>query len=68
MQRPRTMKVRDLVRLLCDSGFCPGPQRGSRHVQWYHPDGRRVTVQQSCRELKGATLHDVWNQLHRRVS
>ena len=41
--RLRSLTVRDLISALLRDGFFLDRQSGS-HYQYYHPDGRRVTV------------------------
>ncbi len=44
MPRLLPVKDRDLIRALKRLGFSEHPERGSSHLVFRHPDGRRTTV------------------------
>ena len=44
MPKLPVVKDRDLIRVLKRLGFFEHPERGSSHLVFAHPDGRRTTV------------------------
>ncbi|HEY4510510.1 MAG TPA: type II toxin-antitoxin system HicA family toxin [Candidatus Paceibacterota bacterium] len=44
MPKLPTLKDRELMRVLQKLGFVKHPERGTSHLVFAHPDGRRTTI------------------------
>ena len=58
-------KVRELVRVLKKLGFLEHPERGSSHLVFSHPDGRRTTIaRHSGKDIPRGTLRAILRDIH----
>jgi predicted RNA binding protein YcfA (HicA-like mRNA interferase family) len=63
---PRLPRVnsRKLIRVLHKLGFVENPERGSSHLVFFHPDGRRIVVaRHGSRDIKKGTFAGILRDL-----
>ncbi|MBI5470268.1 type II toxin-antitoxin system HicA family toxin [Candidatus Kaiserbacteria bacterium] len=59
------VNARKLIRALHKLGFVESPERGTSHLAFSHPDGRRVTVaRHGSRDIKKGTLAGILRDLN----
>lgn len=58
-------KDRELIRVLKQLGFFEHPERGSSHLVFSHPDGRRTTVSRhSGKDIPRGTLRAILRDIN----
>ncbi|TSC79277.1 MAG: hypothetical protein G01um101429_512 [Parcubacteria group bacterium Gr01-1014_29] len=58
-------KVRDLIRALKKLGFLEHPERGTSHLVFSHPDGRRTVVARHYgKDIPRGTLRSILRDIN----
>ncbi len=59
------IKDRELIRVLKKLGFFEHPERGTSHLVFSHPDGRRTTVSRHPgKDIPRGTLRAILRDIH----
>ena len=59
------VKDRQLIRVLKKRGFVEHPERGTSHLVFKHPDGRRATVaRHSGKDIPRGTLRGILRDIN----
>ena len=65
MPKLPVVKVRELIRVLKRLGFFEHPERGTSHLVFKHPDGRRTTVaRHSGKDIPNGTLRGILRDIN----
>jgi len=63
MARLPRVSAQKLVRVLRKLGFLQHPERGTSHIVFSHPDGRRTVVSRHSGDIKKGTLASILRDL-----
>lgn len=58
------IKDKDLIKFLVKIGFLEHPEKGTSHLIFKHPDGRRTTVARHSKDIPTGTLRSILRDIN----
>jgi predicted RNA binding protein YcfA (HicA-like mRNA interferase family) len=59
MPHLQVLKSQELIKFLNKIGFFEHPEKGTSHLVFKHPDGRRTTVSRHGKDIPNGTLRSI---------
>ena len=57
------IKTKELMKFLNKIGFFEHPEKGTSHLVFKHPDGRRTTVARHSKDIPTGTLRSILHDI-----
>lgn len=58
------IKDKNLIKFLVKIGFLEHPEKGTSHLIFKHPDGRRTTVARHSKDIPTGTLRSILRDIN----